>query len=49
MKWTVTITLNFIRKPTTKDVHFKLFDFLMHSKKDYVLIRNNNKENKNEQ
>jgi hypothetical protein len=49
MKWTVTITLNFKRKPTTKDVHFKLFDFLMHNKKDYILIRNNNKENKNEQ
>jgi len=31
---------------TTKDVHLKLFDFLMSRKKDYVLIRNNNKENK---
>mgnify|MGYP003624765355 FL=1 len=48
MKWTVTITLNFKRKPTTKDVHFKLFDFLMNNKKDYVLIRNNNKENEDE-
>lgn len=49
MKWQVTITLNFKTKPRKRDVLFHLFDMLKINKIEYVLIRNNNKENKNEQ
>ena len=49
MKLTATITLNFKKKPRKKDILFHLFDMLKINKIDYVLIRNNNKENKNEQ
>ena len=48
MKWTATITLNFKKKPRKKDVLFHLFDMLKINKIEYVLVRNNNKENKNE-